>query len=71
MSDFAPEGRAGAPTGFIAVSRLSRPVRARVIPGWLRLMVILGISLALWAVIIAGLHWLFTLCAAAVVSIAG
>jgi hypothetical protein len=40
-------------------------------PRWLRVVLILAMALALWAVIIAGLHWLFVLCAAVVVSIAG
>lgn len=61
MSEVAPEGRVGAPTGIIAVGQRSRPGRTRAIPGWLRLMVILGSSAALWAAIIVGLRWLFTL----------
>lgn len=61
MSDVAPEGRVGAPTGVMAVGQRRRPGRARAIPGWLRLVVILGLSAALWAAIIVGLRWLFTL----------
>ena len=61
MSEFAPEARAGAPPGLIAVGRRERRRRARGIAIWLRLVAILAASAALWAVIIAGVRWLFTL----------
>lgn len=61
MSGLVPEGRAGAPTDFIAVGRRSRPRRAWTVPGWLRMVVVVAISLALWAMIIAAVRWLFSL----------
>jgi hypothetical protein len=61
MSEFAPEVHAGASTGFVGGDERRRSGRAWAMPGWLRLVVILGVSLTLWAVIIVGLRWLFTL----------
>lgn len=61
MSEFAPEVRAGASAGFVGGEERRRDGRAWAIPGWLRLVAILGISVALWAVIIVALRWLLTL----------
>lgn len=59
MSDFARDLGAGASTGFMGAGARRQRTRAGRLPIWLRLVAILSSTSVLWALIFAGLHWLF------------
>lgn len=60
MPDIAHEVGSGLTTDFVATQRGragATPTPMPAIPVWLRLAVILGIAVMLWAAIVSGLHW--------------